>query len=84
MTVGLPTRLVKVSSLGEPESARVCETDGQRGYYCALSYCWGGDQDHKTLLECYEQYKTELPYSDLPKTISDAFQVTRSMGLQYI
>ena len=84
MPVGLPTRLVKVSTLGEPESARLCEIDGQRGYYCALSYCWGGDQDHKTLLECYEQYKTELPYSDLPKTITDAFQVTRSMGLQYI
>ncbi|ORX96344.1 hypothetical protein BCR34DRAFT_607669 [Clohesyomyces aquaticus] len=30
------------------------------------------------------QYKRALPYSELPKTINDAFQVTGSMGLEYI
>lgn len=80
----LPTRVIEVSSLGQPDFARLCETDGQKGYYCALSYCWGGDQDHKTIRKRYDQYKKELPYVKLPKTITDAFQVTRSMGLRYI
>ncbi|EHK19258.1 uncharacterized protein TRIVIDRAFT_128433, partial [Trichoderma virens Gv29-8] len=80
----LPTRLIEVSRLGEPESARLCETGGQKGHYCALSYCWGGDQVLKTLRERYSQYQKELPYDQLPQTIKDAFQVTRSMGLRYI
>ena len=80
----LPARLVQVSSLGEPLSARLREFHGQKGYYCALSYCWGGDQFHKTLSERYSQYKRELPYKNLPRTIIDAFEVTRSMGLKYI
>jgi len=32
----------------------------------------------------YEHYKQRLPYLDLPKTITDAFQVTKEMGLRYI
>ncbi|KAL7932076.1 heterokaryon incompatibility domain-containing protein [Trichoderma chlorosporum] len=80
----LPTRLVEVSPLGEPESARLCETSGQKGQYCALSYCWGGDQALKTLVERYGRYLEKLPYDQLPQTIKDAFQVTRSMGLKYI
>ncbi|PTB47615.1 hypothetical protein M431DRAFT_526026 [Trichoderma harzianum CBS 226.95] len=80
----LPTRLIEVSPLGEPESARLCETSGQKGHYCALSYCWGGDQVLKTLRERYNQYQKELPYDQLPQTIKDALQVTRSMGLRYI
>ncbi|KAL7966585.1 heterokaryon incompatibility domain-containing protein [Trichoderma sp. SZMC 28014] len=80
----LPTRLIEVSRLGDPESARLCETRGQKGHYCALSYCWGGDQVLKTLRERYDRYQKELPYDQLPQTIKDAFQVTRSMGLKYI
>ncbi|KAF7175044.1 hypothetical protein CNMCM7691_005512 [Aspergillus felis] len=83
--VDLPRRLIYVSPLGEPrEFARICETGGQQGQYCALSYCWGGDQMYKTVRDCYEQYKKGLPYHSLPQTIQDALHVTRSMGLQYI
>lgn len=80
----LPTRLVKVPPVWEPESARIFETRGAKGYYCALSYCCGGNQMHKTLIGHCDAYKENIWYSDLPKTIIDAFQVTRSMGLQYI
>ncbi|GIJ90105.1 hypothetical protein Asppvi_009055 [Aspergillus pseudoviridinutans] len=83
--VDLPRRLIYVSPLGESRVfARICETGGQQGQYCALSYCWGGDQIYKTVRDCYEQYKKELPYHSLPQTIQDALHVTRSMGLQYI
>lgn len=82
--VDLPTRLVEVSRLGESEAARLVETSGQKGHYCALSYCWGGDQAFKTLRERYNQYKEALPCHDLPQTIKDAFHVARGMGVWYI
>jgi Heterokaryon incompatibility protein (HET) len=82
--VDLPTRLVQISLVGEPESAQLCYTQGQKGNYCTLSYCWGGPQPFATTMDVYDTYMKKLPYSNLPKTILDAFQVTRSLGLQYI
>ena len=35
-------------------------------------------------MKVYDTYMKKLPYSKLPKTILDAFQVTRRLGLQYI
>ncbi|KAK6850654.1 HET-domain-containing protein [Apiospora arundinis] len=83
-STGLPARLVQISPPGEPAWARVRESTGEYGQYCALSYCWGRDQEHKTLISCYGQYKKALPYSKLSKTITDAFHVARSMGMMYI
>ncbi|KAI8725567.1 HET domain-containing protein [Fusarium sp. LHS14.1] len=80
----LPTGLIMVSPLGTGPSARLCETLGNTGQYCALSYCWGGDQVHKTTREKYDAYLRELPYEELPQTIRDAFQVARSVGVTYI
>jgi hypothetical protein len=80
----LPTRLVRVSKLGEPESARLCHTQGQKGHYCALRYCWGAGQPFSTTETRYNAYLEALPYDDLPRTIRDAFHVTRSLGMQYI
>ncbi|EEU45276.1 uncharacterized protein NECHADRAFT_8562, partial [Fusarium vanettenii 77-13-4] len=80
----LPTRLIMVSPVEAEPSARLCETLGKTGQYCALSYCWGGDQVHKTTREKYAAYLQELPYEGLPQTIRDAFQVARSVGVGYI
>ncbi|KAH8648340.1 heterokaryon incompatibility protein-domain-containing protein [Tricladium varicosporioides] len=82
--VMLPSRLIQVSSLGEPEFASLRKTQGQRGYYCALSYCWGMDQPFKTKIDRYNEYIDKLPYKKLPRTITDAFEVARNLGLQYI
>ena len=82
--VALPTRLIEVSPLGAPKSARLGTTKGKTGSYIALSYCWGGNQPFKTTADRLHEYSENLPYEDLPKTILDAFQVTRSLGLQFI
>ncbi|KAK8085533.1 HET-domain-containing protein [Apiospora hydei] len=66
------------------ETAKIWESGGMTGQYCALSYCWGQDQEHKTLTSRYEQYKKGLPYSKLPRTITDAFHVAQSMGIRHI
>jgi hypothetical protein len=82
--VMLPTRLIEISALGKPESACLRDTSGRKGYYCALSYCWGVNQPFKTTLDRYEEYFRRLPYAQLPRTITDSFQVARSLGLEYI
>jgi hypothetical protein len=82
--VQLPTRLVEVSPPGAPESAHLRFTGGQEGRYAALSYCWGGPQPFQTVTACLEAYSAEIPCSHVPKTILDAFEVTRNLGLQYI
>jgi hypothetical protein len=59
--VDLPTRLLHVSNLGEPDSARLCSTLGQTGNYCTLSYCWGGPQPFATTIDRYNTYLEDLP-----------------------
>ncbi|EEU33426.1 uncharacterized protein NECHADRAFT_56709, partial [Fusarium vanettenii 77-13-4] len=84
-SVELPTRLVEVSPPGDPESARLrTTTGGETGRYATLSYCWGGPQPFQTVTDSFADYSTALPYSNLPRTILDALQVTRSLGLRYI
>ncbi|KAK3305033.1 heterokaryon incompatibility protein-domain-containing protein [Chaetomium strumarium] len=82
--VKLPTTLVEVSPPGSPESACLRFTDGQEGRYATFSYCWGGPQPFDTVAASLAAYSRELPYTRLPKTILDAFQVTRCRGLRYI
>ncbi|KAK7932182.1 heterokaryon incompatibility protein [Apiospora marii] len=81
----LPARVVLLSAPGEPPWAKVWEPNGQDGQYCALSYCWGRDQEHKLLASRHQMYYTQgLPYAKLPKTITDAFHIARSVGMRYI
>jgi len=82
--VDLPTRLVQVSPLEDSESAWLCCGDGEKGRYCALSYCWGGPQPFSTTITRLSDYFDRLPYRQLPQTIIDAFQVARSLGIHYI
>ncbi|KAK3387394.1 heterokaryon incompatibility protein-domain-containing protein [Podospora didyma] len=82
--VDLPTRLVQVSPPGSPSAARLRLTAGEKGRYATLSYCWGGIQPFQTVTGCLEQYLDELPCKCLPRTILDAFEVTRNLGLRYI
>ncbi|KAF1962446.1 HET-domain-containing protein [Byssothecium circinans] len=84
MPTELPTRLIELSPLGEPEAARLRHSRGGTGSYCALSYCWGGFQPFATTIERYNSYLQRVPFSKMPKTIRDAFQVARHMGMRYI
>jgi hypothetical protein len=78
-----PRRLVQLSRHGEPEYAKIYQVAQCQGSYTALSYCWGGPQIHATTKAVYPQYLEQLPYSQLPQTILDAFRVTRNLGLGY-
>ncbi|KAK3995199.1 heterokaryon incompatibility protein-domain-containing protein, partial [Cladorrhinum sp. PSN332] len=53
--------------------------------YVALSYCWGGEQPHKTTLSNLESRTTDgLDISTLPLTIRDAVKFTSQLGIPYI
>jgi hypothetical protein len=82
--VELPTRLIdletqdrKVLRLYEPEP-------GTKGQYVALSYCWGKSQAFTVNRKSISTLLRGFSLSSLPKTIQDAVQVTRAMGVRYL
>ena len=54
------------------------------GSYCALSYCWGGEQEFKTTTSNIQSYKQAIPVEALPQTIQDAIRVAKAMGFQFL
>lgn len=80
----LPTRVIEVGNAGD-ERLRLSETRGNRtGQYTALSYCWGSDQQLKTMCANIQAMRSGLLLSELPRTLADAVYVTRSLGIQYL
>lgn len=77
----MPTRLVE---LGNP--LRLIDSGCIKpSPYVALSHCWG--KPEKTLCTTTHnitQFKESIDFSSLPKTFSDAIQVTRGIGIQYL
>jgi hypothetical protein len=83
----LPSRVVEVGLAADPR-ARLIETNGLRGDYCALSYCWAPrsprDNQNTLLQTTIEQFKESLPLDALPKPILEAIEVTRRIGVPYL
>jgi hypothetical protein len=52
--------------------------------YAALSYCWGGEQESKTVDARLEERCKGFPLAELSKTIQDAVVTTRRLGLRYL
>lgn len=79
----LPTRVIDVGSrqrdpkLHEP-------TPGDRGCFCALSYCWGRSVPFVTSLSTYEDRKKGFSIELLPQTIKHAVLLVRELGISYL
>lgn len=52
--------------------------------YLALSYCWGGDQAHKTTKARIHSQEWNLDWTNLPATIQDAIVVTIRLGYRFL
>jgi hypothetical protein len=52
--------------------------------YAALSYCWGNDQESKTIRSRLEQRCKGFPLAELPKTIQDAIITARILKLPFL
>lgn len=79
----LSTRLLDVGNQHDQEPFLKI-TDGQKGKYVALSYCWGQSEPCVTTIDSLDQHLKGIPMAKLPKTIQDAVIITRNFGIQYL
>ncbi|KAI6081912.1 heterokaryon incompatibility protein-domain-containing protein [Hypoxylon rubiginosum] len=79
-----PSRLLKLDEYSQgPPKIRLCSPD-EPTPYAVLSYCWGGDQAHKTTSATLAANYIDVQWDSLPRSIQDAIQVTLNIGLQYL
>jgi len=77
-----PTHLLEVGNEQE-NSIRIFPTNNKKSIpYAALSYCWGGDQESKTTRDNFQERLKGWPLESLPKTIRDAVETARRLGLE--
>ncbi|THU89221.1 HET-domain-containing protein [Dendrothele bispora CBS 962.96] len=79
----LPTRVVDCR---ESQPRLFVNSQGIEENYVALSYVWGcKEQPHCTTQQNLASYiKHGIPLEHIPKTIMDAFTVTKALGLHYL
>lgn len=85
----MPTRLIDVGSEGQPTVKIVVSTDlsedEKMSPYLILSYQWGkGNDSARTTTGNLEERKHEINFQHMPKTIRDAIDITRLMGMRYL
>lgn len=78
----LPSRLLFL----DEDSIKLYRTcPDARPEYIALSYCWGGDQHAKTMIENVSERELRgIVVADIPRSLQDAVTVTRKLGLSYL
>ncbi len=81
----LPTRVIRVGSADE-KKVNLYETFGQFGRHTALSHRWLPGKTPKWVTTKKNADKRQKGFSirELPKSIRDAIQVTRKLGLKYL
>jgi len=56
--------------------------------YAALSYCWGRAREGEYVFKTDESTKLEfdkgIPLEDVPRTLKDAFHLTKKLGFDYL
>jgi hypothetical protein len=79
----LPRRVIDLG--GDNDSICLHETDNSKGFYVALSYCWGpANALIKSTSATLEVFKRGIPWCQLPKTLQDAINITCKLKLRYI
>lgn len=82
----LPKRVLEIEDApqdGELRS-RLVTTNGCRGKYVALSYCWGPGPFFNLTFNNIEDLHESLPMELLPGTILDAMVFARNLGFRYL
>jgi Heterokaryon incompatibility protein (HET) len=80
----LPTRVLDVGPSDGSREPYLLVTNGMRGEYLTLSYCWGKTTAVKTEEANLGDRCREIQCSTLPKTIQDAIYITRKLRFQYL
>jgi hypothetical protein len=80
----LPTRVVDVGPADGSKDPHLFSSEGSRGLYITLSYCWGIRANLRTELRTMETFKKSIPFQDIPRTILEAIIITRRLGIRYL
>jgi hypothetical protein len=81
----LPSRLLDLSVSSNLIRLFSPSSEGkQKGKYIALSYCWGKNKPFTTTSETLQSRMQGFSVKDMPKTLRDAVQVSRNLGIQYL
>ncbi|EPE31036.1 hypothetical protein GLAREA_04003 [Glarea lozoyensis ATCC 20868] len=82
-----PSRVLDTGSPSEPPNVRLIETADFPVPYTALSHMWG-DVNYYAPLRAfksnYDDLKTNIPMSNLPRNFKEAVVLTRALGLRYL
>lgn len=78
----LPTRVIDVGTDTTAPRLYVSRS-GEKGFWLALSHCWGGAVPTKTTTITLDDFTKELPLG-LPQTFADAIAVTRILGQRFL
>src|SRR6266536_2891315 len=80
----LPSRVIDVGdNMTTPTIKLHITSEGEKGEYVALSYCWGGTQQVVATTSQLETMTVNLDLSGLPNTIQDAVEVTQRLGFRF-
>jgi len=82
----LPKRVLDIQTYSTTNHVRLVATNGLRGHYATLSYCWGPAEKHplKTTKANIQAHLSGINFKALSKTVQDAIVVTRGAGLSYL
>ena len=80
----LPTRVLDIGTQDLGLDIRLFESQGASARYAALTYCWGVKQDQALVKSRFLQYCERIRLPSLPKTIQEAVQTARVLGVRYL
>jgi hypothetical protein len=79
----LPTRVINVGT-SDDDVRLETETADVTGEYVALSHVWGGVLPIRLTASTLEEKRKKLVFDDASKTLQEAVDVTRRLGIPYI
>jgi len=81
----MPTRLIEIKKVEDGVELKVKATNGSPTEpYCALSYCWGGEQSLKSTNALLPKWMDFIPWTDIPQTLRDAVSVCCKLNIKYL
>lgn len=80
----LPTRVIDVGPSDGSREPYLLISDGGRGRYITLSYCWSTSSTVVATRDNLNDHKIMILILKLPKTIQDTIFVIRSLGIPFL
>lgn len=81
-----PTRVLDLLAFPASDLIRMVETHEVNTdlTYATLSYRWSNTTDFVLTTSNYEDYRSQIPQKSLPRTIREAIEICRSLGVRYL